>query len=233
MKTCPEKFRLLTCLTFLALIRATGLSSSVPDADVRLNHWLTAQTNFTSWRADFIQTRSLKALTQPLISHGRIWFVAPNLFRWELGVPAKSVALRTESDLIVLAPSLKRAERYPISEMAKGPIKGLASLMDTGFPRDATAFKKQFEMLGADETNGVCNFRFAPRESAIRKLLPELSIGVSLHDFSLRTTSLQFADGSILRNDFTNSEVNPRIDPALFVAPLDAQWKVTEPMKQL
>ena len=224
--------RYLAGLVLLAHTCATGLSSDVADADARLNRWLTAQTNFTSWRAEFVQTRILKALTQPLISQGRIWFVAPNLFRWELGIPAKSVALRTETDLIVLAPNLKRAERYPLAEMAKGPIKGLASLMDTGFPRDAAAFKKQFEMLGAAETNDVCIFRFAPRESAIRKLLPELSIGVSSLDSTLRTTSLQFADGSILRNDFTNSAINPHIDPALFVAPLDNQWKVTEPMKQ-
>ncbi|HTI72920.1 MAG TPA: outer membrane lipoprotein carrier protein LolA [Candidatus Limnocylindria bacterium] len=218
-------------LAGLCLMEIRGHAAE-DEGTVRLNHWLVSQTNITSWHADFIQTRNLKALTQPLTTRGSVWFVAPNRFRWELGQPPQSIALRTEGDLLVLAPKLKRAERYSLTEFAKGPMKDLASLMDTGFPRDAVAFKKQFELLGAGETNGVYQFRLAPRQSAVRKLLPELSIGISANDSQLRTTTLRFTDGSTLRNDFTNATVNIAIDPSLFAAALGNDWKVTEPMKQ-
>ena len=196
-----------------------------------LGRWLARQTNVTSWSAEFVQTRHLKALTQPLTTPGRVWFVAPDRFRWELGAPAQSVALRANDDLLVLAPRLKRAEKYSLAAFAQGPMKDALALLDTGFPRDAADFRRRFDLLGLGQTNGTYAFRLQPRAASARKLLPELTIIVSTNDFSLSGTELVFTDGSRLRNDFTNTVDNPVIDPALFQAPLDATWKVTEPMK--
>src|SRR6266581_4757742 len=65
-------------------------SSPTFGADTRslLAQWLSAQTNLQTWSADVTQTRSLKTLTQPLTARGRVWFAAPNRFRWELLEPS-------------------------------------------------------------------------------------------------------------------------------------------------
>ncbi|HTH47679.1 MAG TPA: outer membrane lipoprotein carrier protein LolA [Candidatus Limnocylindria bacterium] len=202
-----------------------------PEDDALLGRWLARQTNVTSWSADFVQTRHLKALTQPLTTPGRVWFVAPDKFRWELGSPAQSIALRANDDLLVLAPRLKRAEKYSLAAFAQGPMKDALALLDTGFPRDAADFRRRFDLLGLAPTNATYAFRLQPRAPSARKLLPELTIIVNTNDFSLSGTELVFTDGSRLRNDFTHTVDNPVIDPALFQAPLDATWKVTEPMK--
>src|SRR5215212_5339848 len=56
--------------------------------------WLNAQTNIQTWTAEVTQIRALKTLTQPLKAAGRVWFTAPNQFRWEIGNPAQTIALR-------------------------------------------------------------------------------------------------------------------------------------------
>ena len=63
-------------------------------------------------------------------------------------------------------------------------------------------------------------------------MMPQIMIGFSTKDFSLRTTELQFADGSKLRNDFKNSELNPKLEDNLFAPKLDSDIKIVEPLKK-
>src|SRR5690349_18064255 len=97
--------------------------------------WLAAQTNVHSWSADFVQTRSLKSLTQPLTASGHVWFEAPNRFRWELGQPAQTIAVRAADELLVIYPRLKRVERFPLSGEQTGPWRDAMALLEAGFPR--------------------------------------------------------------------------------------------------
>ena len=98
--------------------------ASAADTNSILAAWLNAQTNVQTWSADFLQTRKLKSLTQPLTATGHVWFAAPNRFHWELGQPAQTIAVRTTNDLLVIYPRLKRVERYPLSggAMARGAM---------------------------------------------------------------------------------------------------------------
>ncbi len=225
----PQHFRNLL-LPLLFLLGATAVLAG-PEDDALLDRWLARQTNVIAWSAEFVQTRHLKALTQPLTTPGRVWFVAPDKFRWELGTPAQSIALRARDDLLIIAPRLKRAERYSLADFALGPMKDALALLDTGFPRDATDFHRRFDLLGIGRTNATYAFLLQPRAAAARKLLPELTIIIGTHDFRLNATELVFTDGSRLRNDFTNAAENQVMDPALFAPPMDATWKVTEPLK--
>src|SRR5438477_12655952 len=80
-----------------------------------LTRWLNAQTNIQTWSADFVQTRTLKSLVQPLTATGHVWFAMPNRFRWELGNPAKTIAVRAPQELLIFYPRLKRVERFPLT----------------------------------------------------------------------------------------------------------------------
>jgi outer membrane lipoprotein-sorting protein len=44
-------------------------------------------------QADFIQKKSMKILSKPLISEGRFYFAAPGSFRWEYTRPLKSMVI--------------------------------------------------------------------------------------------------------------------------------------------
>src|SRR6266516_4257266 len=95
----------------LALIGGNLLAA---DSESTLTRWLAAQTHIQTWSAEVIQTRALKSLRQPLTATGRVWFAAPNRFRWELGNPPQTIALRQPEQMLVIYPKLKRVEKYPL-----------------------------------------------------------------------------------------------------------------------
>ena len=88
--------------------------------------------------ATVVQTRTLKALTEPLTASGRVWFAAPDRFRWELGDPPKTIALRVSDEMIVIYPRLKRVERYRLAGDQTGPWRDALALLEAGFPRSQT-----------------------------------------------------------------------------------------------
>lgn len=222
---------IIRLLQVLLVLSATAwrLPLSAQTADQALERWLSAQAGLTGWTAEFVQTRYLAVLTQPLTTPGRVWFSAPDRFRWELGEPAKSVALREGNQLLVLSPALKRAERYALDGPSSGPVKDALALLDTGFPRDPAAFRARFELLDFATTHAVWVFRLRPRSAATRKLLPALTLEVRTNDLALAASELQFTDGSRMRNDFTRSERNPTLAADVFSPGLDASWTETQP----
>ena len=62
--------------------------------------------------------------------------------------------------------------------------------------------------------------------------MPQIKIAFAIADFTLRATELQFADGSILRNEFTNPKLNPRLEGNLFEPTLEDDYKLIEPLKR-
>ena len=103
-----------------------------------------------TWSADFVQTRALKTLTQPLVASGHISFAMPNDFRWELGQPAQTIALRHGDEMFVIYPRLKRAERYPLGAGTPAEWRDTMSLLQAGFPHDRKEFEAQFQILSLD-----------------------------------------------------------------------------------
>jgi len=191
--------------------------------------WFAAQKNVHTWSADFTQTRALKTLTQPLVAKGRISFAAPNDFRWELGQPAQTIALRHGDEMFVIYPRLKRAESYPLGAGTPAEWRDTMSLLQAGFPRDRKEFDAQFQILSLAETNGTWQMSLQPKSAFARRMMPELRIGLATNDFSLASTELVFVDGSRMRNDFTNAVLNPVLDDNFFKWSPPADYKVTEP----
>ena len=62
-------------------------------------------------------------------------------------------------------------------------------------------------------------------------MMPEVRITFGTNDLTLRSTEMQFADGSRMRNDFTNQVLNPKLDPDLFTPKLGSEYKIVEPLK--
>jgi outer membrane lipoprotein-sorting protein len=224
---CGWRVAGLIALCGLVLSGRSQDSVGVPNEVLR--SWFAAQTNIQSWSAEFIQTRTFKSLSQPLTAQGRVWFAAPNRFRWELGDPPKTIAVRGSQEMLVIYPRLKRAERYDLDHA--GQWKDALALLETGFPRSEDELRSRFNILSQSLTNQTCELTLQPKSAAARKMMPRIQLAFSTSDFSLRATELQFADGSSMRNDFSKAVLNPRIDPQLFAPKLDPDIKVVEPLK--
>jgi outer membrane lipoprotein-sorting protein len=222
---------------FRQLFFALGIFSALhnvraADTNTVLDAWFAAQKNLRTWSADFIQTRALKTLTWPLVTPGRIAFAMPDEFRWELGQPARTIALRHGEEMLVVYPRLKRAERYPLGAGTPAEWRDAMSLLQAGFPRDRKEFDAQFQILSLMETNGAWQMSLQPKSAFARRMMPELCIGLATNDFSLASTELVFVDGSRMRNDFTNSIMNPPLDEKLFEWTPPSDFKIVEPFKR-
>jgi outer membrane lipoprotein carrier protein len=218
------------CLWFLGL--CGSIQAADPNHDSLLATWLSHQTNIHSITADFVQTRKLKALTDPLVARGRLWFEMPNRFRWELGQPAQTIIVKDASQLLMISPRLKRAERYPMDGSVQGPWNDALSLLESGFPKDVASFRKQYHLISVAQTNGVYELQLQPTSTSARRMITRMGLVLDATNFILRANHLTLADGSSIRNDFENLHVNPELDPEVFKGSLGPDYKITEPWKK-
>lgn len=224
-------FSKYSCLpAFLVFLFLTaGLRAA--DYDAQFNKWFEVQTNLQSWSGDFTQTRTLTVLNQPLISPGKVW-VKPGEFRWELGQPVQTILLRGPDELLIIYPRFKRAEKYPLDTVPSGPMKDALALLDASLPRDRATMEKNFRLVSATETNSVLQMTLQPRSEAARKFIGEIVIGFHTNNYVIASTQMKFADGSTMRNVFTNVLLNVPIDPKMFSAELPSDYTVSEPLKK-
>ena len=207
-------------------------SSHAADTNLLFDRWFAVQTNLQSWSADFTQPRSLKVLAQPLVATGKVWVMVPGRFRWEMGRPAQTIALRQPDQMLIIYPRLKRAEKYALGGVPPGPLKDALALLDASLPRDRASMEERFRLLSAMETNSILQMTLEPKSASARKFISEVRIGFRTNDFSIALTEMTFADGSRLRNDFTNAVLNQPLDPELFEAKLAPDFTVVEPLRQ-
>jgi outer membrane lipoprotein-sorting protein len=224
--TSPRVKRLLV----LAALCLAALALDAAPTPV-LDSWFSAQAGLRTFSADVLQTRTLKVLSQPLVSTGRVWVAVPDRFRWEIGAPPQTIALRLPQRLLLIYPKLKRAESYWLDPSQKGPFREVLALLEASFPRSRADLESHFQILSATPTDANWQLTLQPRSSLARRMIEQIVICVRTNDFVLAATELKFADGSCMRNDFTNVVLNPHLPEDCFDVKLDPSIKVVEPMK--
>jgi outer membrane lipoprotein-sorting protein len=197
-----------------------------------LDQWLAAQTNFHTWSADAIQTRHFTTLAQPLTSTGKVWMAVPDHFRWEVGQPAQTIAVRQPDQLVLIYPRLKRMEKYPLTDKQPGIWKEALALLEASFPRSRAELEARFRIVSVTETNSQAQIELQPKSAAARKFMAAIRVSVHTNDFSLAATELSFSDGSSMRNDFSNMRSNEPLPEGIFDAKVEPGYTVVEPLRQ-
>lgn len=219
----------MACL--LALLLTTGGLLGDEPADPVLAAWLDAHSKLQTWSANLLQTRHLAALAQPLSSTGNVYYSQPGLFRWELGDPPETVAIRSTNALLLVYPGLKRAETYAIAPGQGGPLRNALTLMEAGFPKDEAALREQYDISTEQSANNLSSVTLVPRASAARRLVARVSLTFQTNVFTLVTSEIEFADGSRLENQFTHSRRNPPLKADLFSTDVPEDFKLVAPFK--
>jgi outer membrane lipoprotein-sorting protein len=212
---------------FLMLLLA--VNSAAADWDATVSGWLAHQTNVQTWASDFTQTRTLKALAQPLVSTGRVWFAAPRNFRWELGLD-QTVAIRSNETMLVMYPRLQRAEIYQFGKTGRNEWKDALALLESGFPRSRAELEQQFSILATAPMNDLVRLELEPKAAGARKMMPRINILLS-SNLTLAGTELVFMDGSRMRNDFHNMRTNADVS-GKFEFTIPPGFKVVEPLQE-
>lgn len=216
--------RVAGVLTALLALAARAAADALDD-------WLAKQAELRTWAAGFTQTRTLPALATPITTPGRVWFAAPDGFRWELGAPAQTIAVRQPERFLVLYPRLRRAEEYAVEAGdGRAPWQQTLALLEAGFPRDRAGLERRFTVTGPPERAGAgWVVTLAPRAAAARRFLTAVRIEFDPARAGPAAMELRFADGARLRNDFTNAIVNVPLPDGLLTPEIPADFQRTTP----
>ena len=90
----------------------------------------------------------------------------------------------------------------------------------------------RFNLMSATQTNSTLQVTLQPKSASARKFISEIRIAFRTNDFSIAMTTMEFSDGSSLRNDFTNVVLNPSIAPEKFELALAPDVTVVEPLRR-
>jgi outer membrane lipoprotein carrier protein len=186
-----------------------------------VRQWIAHQKELRSVSAEFTQTRSLRSLRSPIATPGKLWFQAPDAFRWEIGSPAKTILVRKGAQMHLINPSRKRVERFAIN--ANSDNQGLQGVALMKFPiaRDFNDFQRQFEILSVDVSGPRCDLALLPRDAQARKMLSALKLAFDTGSGVMLSLEMVTRDGSSLRSDFTKVQANPSLDRTLFDVDLE------------
>ncbi len=218
---------LAALILLLVATVATPSHAAVPATLVE--DWLNHQSTIQTWSAEVVQTRTLKSLVQPLTATGRVWFAAPNQFRWELGDPPRTIAVRQPKRMLVIYPLLKRVEQYPLESGQTNPWRDALALLEAGFPQSRSELDARFHLRDSSTTNGVHFLQLEPRATSARRFMPLIVVGIDQSTYALRSTEIRFADGSFMRNEFVRPQSNPTLPDRAFDPALEPDWEVIQP----
>lgn len=217
---------------FTRVLVLCSLSTQALAESPLLDRWLNHQADITTWQADVSQTRTIKNLTQPLTQKGKLWFTKPSQFRWQLGEPARTLAVRDDKRLVVAYPRLKQAEIYAFDSIQDPAMKQVLLLLELGFPSEPAAFFAQYTLLdsqaNADQTQ---LFTLQPNSAIARKLLEKVALEVDSSNLNLLATTLFFTDGSRLNNVFEHQQYNIPIEASLLQLDLTG-FDISQPLSQ-
>ncbi len=228
----PARTGIHLAVSLLILLSSTGGRAEIDSSREFLNAWLKEQEKIKTWSADVVQIRNLKSLVRPLKSRGRVWFQQPNRFRWQLGDPPRTIAVRKNDELLIIYPRLKQVERFAVDEGVDPAWKQVLALLEVGFPSDAETFFSRYELVATKRLKKSWEFELRPAAEMARRLLDRVTVEISTRDFALLETKLVFPDGSSMRNLFVHRQLNPELDESLFDLDIEEGYTVVNPLQQ-
>ena len=181
-----------------------------------LKKWIARQGEARTVQADFTQTRSFKALKDPLASPGRIYFSAPSSFRWEVGDPAKTVVLRKGDTAYLIQPAKKRAQRFSAADLSHPGGTNPLPMMNFPLAKNFEDFERQFEVQAINVDGTRCHAELLPRDVQTQKFVDVLKLDFDTSNGYLLAFEVRTHDGSMMRNDFTNVRFNGKLDARVF-----------------
>lgn len=202
-------------LAVCLVVPSVGFAESPDLAPIK--KWIAGQESVRTVQADFTQTRSYRALRDPLVAKGRLLYgAAVNGLRWEVGEPPKMIYLRKGDSALLIQPAKKRAERVA-ADLKPGADNPRAFAIPR-FPlaKDFADFTRQFEVLSVTTKEGHCHFEVLPREPQAQKFVAAIKIDFETASGQLTAFEIALRDGATMRNDFTNVRLNQKLPSGAF-----------------
>jgi outer membrane lipoprotein-sorting protein len=162
-------------------------------------------------QADFIQTKSMKILSKPLISEGRFYYIAPDSFRWEYLKPLKSIVINHKG----------QTKRYIYSggkmvEDQSGGAQGMKIILGEINSWMSGNFDQNPSFKATLKEGTYTQITLTPVGQNMNSMLQKVIITVSKKDAAVKSVKIIESETSSTIIDFKNTQTNKNIPESIF-----------------
>ena len=200
------------------LLTLVSLGAAEPSFDFSLlENSFQVQKKIRSISAEFIQTRALKTLKSPIAIKGRFWFEAPDMFRWELGEPAKSIVIGSQKGVSIIQPAKKRVEKIDFTHSAQSQgAPDFLRMMNMLSSRSVENLQNEMNILSLKNTGSNCRLEMLPKDPQMAKGLTSLVLDFDQSTGYWIAFEVVTREGSSMRTEFRNVQLNAKLDTQIF-----------------
>jgi len=177
-----------------------------------LEAWLKRQSSITSLDASFTQQRKLSALKNPTSTEGRLCFIKPDKFRWQLGNPFETLAVSDGKTVTLVDASSKTARRTAVDS----PQAVRFSLMSGEAFGSLEKFNQAFEVVESRVTSGIHQYTLTAKDRRVRSQIPWIFLDIDPSKNELRALEMELKDKSRVKSVFHNPRFNLKLEDSLF-----------------
>jgi outer membrane lipoprotein-sorting protein len=169
--------------------------------------------NIRSVKAEFLQKRSLKILTKPLLSEGKLFFYIPDFLRWEYLNPLRSVMLQKGNTIQIynFSEGVWRTEMVQAVEARRMVLAEISQWFQGRFD-ESKAFKHLYS------PGPPARVTMVPGEG-INRFIQRIEIVLSAKPGVIDRVEIEEAGASRTSIEFRNVEINSSFSSETFEKP--------------
>ncbi|HQP07202.1 MAG TPA: outer membrane lipoprotein carrier protein LolA [Smithellaceae bacterium] len=195
-------------LSVLLLVLLMALPAAGADDFDRLRR---DASRISSLSADFVQKKSMKILSKPLVSTGKFFYAAPDSIRWEYVKPIRSIVISEKG----------ASKRYIASggkmiEDKTGGVQAMKIVLDevAGWMKGKFSANPSFAASVREGSETV--IVLTPTGKNTAGMIEKIEITVSRKDAVVKTVRIVEGAAAETRIDFLRTAVNPALPPGTF-----------------
>jgi outer membrane lipoprotein-sorting protein len=167
--------------------------------------------NIKTIQAHFVQKKSLKILSKPLISEGRFYYAAPDSFRWEYFKPLRNIVIANKNNTKrYIASGGKMVEdKTGGAQAMKIVLNEVAGWMSGKFNQNPS--------FAATINEGInTKITLTPTEKSMTGMIEKIEIILSKKSATVQSVKIIESTNNFTQINFDNVEINQAINPSAF-----------------
>lgn len=202
---------LLIGLTFFLLTPHLSKAAASPTLPEILQLMEEAQKKVSSFRARFIQTKTVYLLEGAVKSQGELYFQRPGRLYWETKDPNRLVLVINDNTLWLYYPDLKEADKMDITL-----LRGLINKY-VGIGQSIEVLKTQYDIKLVEANNQVIILDLSPKSPRLRSQVKSLRLWINPATWFPKEVKHTETNGDTTDIVFLNFDVNISIPENKFV----------------
>jgi outer membrane lipoprotein-sorting protein len=167
--------------------------------------------NIKTLQANFVQKKSMKILSKPLVSEGRFYYVAPDSFRWEYFKPLRSIVIahKNSSKRYIYSDGKMVEDKMGGAQAMKIVLNEVAGWMNGRFDQNPS-----FTATIHEGANTMITL--TPVEKSMAGMIEKIEIVLSPKSATVKSVKIIEDANSFTQINFQKIEINNMVDPSVF-----------------